>query len=551
MPALRSPAAALAAAGFLASACGGGGGGGGGDAAPGPNATWITDAGAFNAPAVAPVDTTSPHHVIPNGTNAQMIAALQAALEAHTTGGIITFATTTPVTLTLSQAFYIPYATVLDTTPRPIVVDGKGLVTLDGNNATRILQKGYRIDLTVQNLAFVNGRVGADAADDLPAESGAAVNVEDWDGRLTAIDCTFTNCVCTEDGPDRGGGAIRAAGQRHVVIAGCTFTGCSGSNGGAVNTLGSQLTVVDCTFTGNSAHGSGGGADAGPGGQGGIGGAIYTDGVNLNADAPRSVLSRCTFRNNTAGDHAGAVFNYTIPGTGSVSVVSRCTFDNNSVPEPGTFYVGSSGALYTQGADTSIVDSTFSGNSAPLGGGAVSFHTDRTSRVANCTFSGNRVRYDAAAHTGSVGGAVAMYNATPFYFSHCTFAGNRAGNGAAIFNGTGVRFKSCAFADNLGAVEWNGHTVWATAIDGGGNVQWPRIKDVWGTNDTPATATVVWADPLLGPLQDNGGPTWTRRPANGSPARDAGSASEYPPTDQRGQPRPLGAGPDAGSVESP
>ena len=124
-------------------------------------------------------------------------------------------------------------------------------------------------------------------------------------------------------------------------------------------------------------------------GLGGIGGAIYMDGVSQNADAPRSVLCRCTFTNNTAGDHAGAVFNYTIPGTGSVSIVSRCTFEGNTVPDSATLYVGTSGALYTQGANTSIVDSTFSGNFAQNAGGAISFHTDRPSRVANCTFSGN------------------------------------------------------------------------------------------------------------------------------------------------------------------
>jgi len=540
MPFHRAAILLLAA---LGASCGGGGGGG-------ANATWVTDAGAYDVLPLAPVDTSARHHVI-SGTEADMIADLQAALQDHATGGIIVFDTDVDVTLHLTQQFYIPYSASLETTPRPIVIDGIGKVTLDGQNATRILQKGYRIDLTVQNLRFVNGRVEDDAADGLAAESGAAINVENWDGRLTVINCSFENCVCTEDGPDRGGGAIRAAGQRHVRLSGCTFLNCSGSNGGAVNTLGCQLTVVDCTFTGNTAHGYGGGLDARPGhaGMGGIGGAIYTDGVSQNADAPRSVLSRCTFTGNTAGDHGGAVFNYTIPGSGSVSIVSRCTFENNTVPWSDDLYVGTSGALYTQGADTSVVDSTFSGNFAYYAGGAISFHTDRLSRVANCTFSGNSVWYDEGAKDGNWGGAIAEYGA-PLYISHCTFADNRAGIGAAIRNDVNTWLKSCVFSGNLGTRQWEGHSVRITALDGGGNVQWPQVKNLWpGVDDVPATATVVFADAQLGALGNNGGPTRTRLPLPGGPAIDAGSDSGYPATDQRGQPRPLGVRPDAGAAE--
>ncbi len=188
----------------------------------------------------------------------ETIAALQAALNNTGSGGIIVFDVPSDATLRLSQTIIVPYAASYETSPRPIVIDGKGRVTLDGQNSVRIIQKQWRTDLTLQNLRFVNGRVGADPGDGLAEESGAAVNVENWDGRLAVINCTFENRACTEDGPDRGGGAIRAAGQRHVIISNCTFTGCSGSNG-------------------------------------------------------------------------GAVFNCTIPGTGSASIVSGCTFENNEV----------------------------------------------------------------------------------------------------------------------------------------------------------------------------------------------------------------------------
>ena len=64
--------------------------------------------------------------------------------------------------------------------------------------------------------------------------------------------------------------------------------------------------------------------------------------------------------------------------------------------------------------------------------------------------------------------------------------------------------------------------------------------------------TVTTADPLLGPLTDNGGPTPTRLPAAGSPLVDAIPTTVTNlcnGTDQRGISRPQGPGCDIGSVE--
>lgn len=63
------------------------------------------------------------------------------------------------------------------------------------------------------------------------------------------------------------------------------------------------------------------------------------------------------------------------------------------------------------------------------------------------------------------------------------------------------------------------------------NLQWPNgVQD-----DMDCTPGITRADPLLGELADNGGPTRTLAPLAGSPALAAGS--ECPPTDQRGEPR--------------
>ena len=65
--------------------------------------------------------------------------------------------------------------------------------------------------------------------------------------------------------------------------------------------------------------------------------------------------------------------------------------------------------------------------------------------------------------------------------------------------------------------------------------------------------TFIGADPLLGPLGSNGGPTRTQALLAGSPAINTGSNPLGLATDQRGPgfPRVLGGAPDIGAYESP
>ena len=82
-----------------------------------------------------------------------------------------------------------------------------------------------------------------------------------------------------------------------------------------------------------------------------------------------------------------------------------------------------------------------------------------------------------------------------------------------------------------------------TVIDGGGNLSYPD-----------ATCPGINSNPLLGPLQNNGGPTQTMNLGSGSAAIDAANdvTCAAPPVnnrDQRGIARPQGPHCDIGSVE--
>ena len=79
--------------------------------------------------------------------------------------------------------------------------------------------------------------------------------------------------------------------------------------------------------------------------------------------------------------------------------------------------------------------------------------------------------------------------------------------------------------------------------DGGHNIS---SDDTCGFD--PANHSMPSTDPVLGPLQDNGGPTWTHALLEGSPAIDVGDDAQCPATDQRGVLRPLDGNGDGEAV---
>ena len=513
----RARSGRLLAAALLLPACGGGGGGGPSWSAffaaiPTSGAGGTTSGGVL-AP-LALVDTTSPTHTIPvppAGGDDGVRQALQDVLDGPGLDFVVTFGNAASRTVVLTRPIVVPAG-------KRLVLDGQGTLTLSGGGATRIVLKRNDTDLTLQRLTFIDGRA---------AQSGGAIDFDGWEGRLTVIDCTFTNCRTLEPGPDRGGGAIRAWGHKHTQISGCVFTDCAASNGGAVNSLGSQLTIIRSRFERNLAFGTGGGADAGPGGGGGIGGAVYVDNVHLEGDAPELRLSGCVFRNNIANAHAGAVFGYTTSGTSSITTVDACTFSGNEVTGQNGGG-GHSGAFYSQNGTRVFSASTFDGNDAAGPAGAVFVTGSGAVGFTNCTFRGNLA--------GGLGGALFLTGGTNT-LTNVTLSGNHSALFAGgIFRGGGVSvtLRNTLVQNNTGTDAFNGWNVNATLTDGGNNLQWPAGL---GGVFTPAVAGISFQDAQLQALADNTGPTRTMGLPAGSPAENAGTSTGAPTTDQRGLPR--------------
>ena len=479
---------------LLFSACGGSGGGS--EKNP-DNGSGTGDSPQAICESLKLSDISFPTSVVGDGTADSCTAeALQAAADG---GGVILFSCgAVPATIEVSSPIVFTKETVLD---------GEGVITLSGGGASRILylDSAYNLTtprLTVQRLTFINGISSNGSVD--TAGGGGAIYRDG--GSLSVIDSTFRNNSSPLSGQDIAGGAIYAFGGGETVISGSVFDGNSASNGGAIGSLNSDLTVINSTFTNNAATGTGGNP-----GNGGCGGAVYMDGAD-------EITSMCgvSIVNNEAGAIGGGFFRVSNDNSGSL-VMDKTTVDSNTVTSSVS---GNAGGLYLQGLELSITNSAIANNRAFYNGG-IWLHTSDI-EIANTTISGNTA-------TGSNGGGIWLSSPVTGIILNCTIANNSAPaggqGGGAIFSAgeiSGLEMKNTIIANNTSGT-------WAPGCDdpledGGGNLEWPAGAD--------CSASPLIEDPLLGALGDNGGDTETMLPSSSSPAKGVGiNCTE---TDQRG-----------------
>jgi hypothetical protein len=506
-----------------------------------PPAPPVTGGTGVCTPPVVAADTSGTAATVGDGSAASCTeAALRAAVESN---GVVKFnCGPAPATIAIFRTIDVPAA-------RDTVIDGENRVTLDGGGIARIfslVQTNYRtntLGLTLQHITLRNGRapgggyvapdpVNPSCAYGYATGSGAAIEVRD--ARLHVIDVRFQGNAAASPGPDVGGGAVYAAGSLDVTIVGSQFLGNSGSNAGAVGMLQSNLRVYNSEFTGNTANGIGqnfvspdvascpgvGGGGPGQGGAGGNGGAITIDG----SDDTDVIICGSTFTGNRANELAGALFR-TANITPRWTSIDRSTFQGNTARQGGALFIMNSapldisastfsansavafGAAHLQNSQFSIVNSTFSGNLATQGVGAALFSSgsSASSLILNSTFADNQ----------ALGG--------PGYFS------------AAMFGDSYFPINNSVFSNNTSNDPWNPMQCAFAPANGSGDMQWPSVHTIGGSADLPCVNGITFADPLLGPLANNGGPTATHLPAPGSPLR--GSGHGCPATDQRGNSR--------------
>jgi hypothetical protein len=160
-------------------------------------------------------------------------------------------------------------------TTKDTVIDGGNLITLDGGGAVQILNynsanfRALDTRVTLQHLTLINGKTTpTQAIPTAPApcsqgfDDGEGGALYMRDGNLTIIDCTFTGNQAAPLGPDTGGGAIYILGSKNgAIIAGSTFTNNTASNAGAIGGLFAELDIYNSVFQNNKAIGNGANSD--------------------------------------------------------------------------------------------------------------------------------------------------------------------------------------------------------------------------------------------------------------------------------------------------
>jgi hypothetical protein len=220
-----------------------------------------------------------------------------------------------------------------------------------------------------------------------------------------------------------------------------------------------------------------------------------------------------------------------------------------------------SGPLFKTPAVVAIINSTISGNSAPgSGGGIASGYWGVT--IVNSTISGN----SAGDSGGGVGGSfVEIMNSTISGNSAGKIGGGIATSGSQIANSTisgnsaasagGIYYVQAPETNEISNTIFNAGALGENIVNNGATVTSHGYNlssdDGGGVLNGPGDQ--INTDPLLGPLQDNGGRTLTHALLSGSPAIDEGDPNFTPPPDydQRGCPfiRVFNGRMDIGSFE--
>lgn len=356
-------------------------------------------------------------------------------------------------------------------------------------------------------------------------------------GDTQLIDSTISGNVAFSDSYEVFGGgiAVGARGDAPLVTLDMDGTRVAG------NTAESQCGV--CAPQGGGIWARGGGSLSridvldnlvtSPGHYGGGGGLRFT-GSGVSVEILDSTIS-----GNRAASAGGGMI---APGQGTVSLERTRVVGNSAGNEGGTDEGG--GGILSFGGAVRLTASSVTGNTAGADGGGLALlymeYAPADSTIVNSTISGN---------SGREGGGV-MVSGGRVRFSNSTVAFNEATR-----RGAGI--SSDAYTET---VELTSTIVSANDTGGQANQVWVFPKAIAGSHNlidnaggAPAQmpADTITLDPQLLPLADNGGPTPTHALAEDSPAIDAGTNPVGLTSDQRGGVfvRAYGSGVDIGAFE--
>jgi hypothetical protein len=265
------------------------------------------------------------------------------------------------------------------------------------------------------------------------------------------------------------------------------------------------------------------------------GGGLYAQGdVALQAS---TIANNSVSASGSVGAFSGTINGGGLHTRGSVRIENSTLDGNTSSGDAGAAFVNRGGTL---------LNSTVSNNIAGSGtSGIVMQGYSSYAHIYSSTISGNVSERSKQGWSGGL--YLVNANVT---ITNSTITGNSEANQVSTKFGAGI-----VFGPDVQNVSMSGTIVSGNYFDDGeppfaaDDIDAPETLTILGDTNLvgwshrPLPADTIWEiDPHLGPLQDNGGPTWTHMPLPGSPAIDHGDAHGFN-TDQRGRARALGKRP--------
>jgi len=376
-------------------------------------------------------------------------------------------------------------------------------------------------------------------------------------GQLVLNNCTVNSNQAFSDQfrPGVGGGIYDTeyGGGGTSMLTGTSVNNNTAGLGGGIYHGAGKMTVTGGTVTGNSAEDGGG---------------FYnTSNLTQNGSTAQVALNNVTVNLNQAiadpqvgyggGGDGGGIFN----GGGSFELKNSTVKDNfasagNGAPTNAGTRLGEGGGIFDYkagGGNSAIVnDSTISTNSAQFGGGIA--QQTGTLILINSTVNGNTAKI---AGGGVLIGPVKLDAAAPAAenprdsLASVTISGNFAPVGSGLLV---VGPGTATVINSIVARDAGGSDFVATPGAGGAGLSSSGhnlIGDASGAAVFTAAGDQNNVDPKLGPLADNGGPTFTQALLPGSPALGAGDPNSVQfATDQRGLPRVVNSKIDIGAFET-
>jgi len=373
-------------------------------------------------------------------------------------------------------------------------------------------------------------------------------------------------------GSGRGGAIYITNGS--VLIANCNVSSnaslgpiSSAAFGGALFLASGSVAFSNSIISSNTAFGASGFPYVGYAPAPAYGGAIA-------ATSGTAIITMCQVVSNVAQSGQSGGYNGTVQAEGggvfssATVLVSNSTFSGNQALSGGVATNspdGGGGAFYNSGSAI-MVGCTISSNIAvggsagpePAGngiGGGI-FNISQLT-MTNCTLALNSAEggsspaqsgYDGAYAGSGIGGGVCNSNGM-FSAMNVTIASNSvmAGQGGSPSLAIGANVANLAgtlaLENSIIAYPETSSNASGTITDAGYNMS----SD--GSANFESGASFNFTDPLLLPLANNGGSTWTMALSSNSPAVGTGTALGAPSTDQRGFPRPSGSGVDMGAYQ--